>query len=279
MNGPVPMKKRIAAVTSPWRGRIIQSLPLVGFLMFWQFYCGTSAQRAFYFATPLRVMETLVRDLRDGSLLGHMAVTGGEAVAGFLLGNVVGAAIGLSLWYSAPIARASRPYLVAIGAVPVFALAPMTIIWFGVGIGAKIALAFMGTVFVAATQAYRGAEQVDPLLLRRFRIFGASRGRLFRLLLLPASAVWVVSSLRLTIGLGLLGAFIGEFIAANRGLGYLIVKAGGLYDTPRVIAGVIAIVAIAMLLDKGVDLIEQRALRWKAVEPPPGTLPTGGSAR
>jgi len=143
----------------------------------------------------------------------------------------------------------------------------MTIIWFGVGIGAKVALAFLGTVFVAASQSFRGAEQIDPLLVSRVRVFGGSHNQIFKTLLLPSSAVWVLSSLRLTIGLALLGAFVGEFIAAERGLGYQILRASGLFDTPRVIVGVIAIVVIAMALDKLVDLLERRAIRWRGEQP------------
>ena len=173
------------------------------------------------------------------------------------------AVLGLGLWFSESVARISKPYLVALGAVPVFAIAPMTILWFGVGIGAKVILAFLATVFVAASQAYKGAEQIDRLHLQRLRVFGAKRWQVFRLLLLPSSLVWVLSSLRLTIGLALLGAFIGEFIAADRGLGYMIVKAGGLYDTPRVLVGVITIVAIAVTVDKAVDLVERQILKWK----------------
>jgi len=217
---------------------LITAIPLVVLLVFWQSYCGATRERTFYFGTPKLVVETFFKDLWDGSLLGHAGVTGGEALAGFVLGNVIGACFGLGLWFSDTVARISKPYLVALGAVPVFAIAPMTIIWFGVGIKAKVILAFLATVFVAAAQAYKGAEQVDRLHLQRLRVFGANRWQVFRLLLLPSSVVWVISSLRLTIGLALLGAFIGEFIAADRGLGYMIVKAGGLYDTPRVIVGV-----------------------------------------
>lgn len=249
--------KRKTLVPDNWLATVS---PLLAFLFFWQVYGGATRQRTFYFATPKLVAETLVHDVSDGSLLRNAAVTGGEALAGFVLGNLVGAALGLSLWYSESIARISKPYLSALGAVPVFAIAPMTIMWFGVGIGAKVILAFLATVFVAAAQAYKGAEQVDVLHLQRLRIFGASRWQVFRFLLFPSSLVWVISSLRLTIGLALLGAFIGEFIAADQGLGYMIVKAGGLYDTPRVLVGVITIVAIALTVEKLVNTLEQKAL-------------------
>jgi NitT/TauT family transport system permease protein len=201
--------------------------------------------------------------LKDGTLLTHTAITAGEAIAGFLLGNFMGAIAGLSLWYFERVARISKPYLTALGSLPIFAIAPMTVLWFGIGIGAKITLAFLATVFLAAGQAYKGAEQVDPLLLRRFRVFGASRRSTFRYLLLPSATVWIIGSLRITISAALLGAFIGEFISSERGLGYMIIRASGLYDTPRVLVGVITIIILAIILDSLVGLLEKRMFHWK----------------
>lgn len=237
-------------------------VPLLLFVVVWQWFSGSEPSRAFFFATPSSVLATLARNLMDGTLLRHAAVTAGEALLGFLSGNAVGACIGLLLWVRPGTARVAKPYLVVLGAVPVFAIAPMTIIWFGVGFGAKVALAFLATVFVAAAQAYRGAEQVDPLLMQRLHIFGATRWRQFTKLVIPASLIWVLAGLRLTSGLALLGAFIGEFIAADKGLGYYILRAGSVYDTPAVLAGVIVIVSIALAMDRGVDFVEKRAIRW-----------------
>ncbi len=208
-------------------------------------------------------MSTGFEMLQDGSLVLNSLVTGSEALTGFLLGNLFGAMIGIGLWYSEAVARVARPYLVGLGALPVFAIAPMTILWFGVGIGAKIALAFLSTVFLAAAQAFKGAQEVDPLLLQRFRMFGASRQILFRRLLLPSAMVWIVASLRLTFGAALLGAFVGEFIASDRGIGHLIVRASGLYDTPRVLVGVAVMIAMALTSDLVIDRVEQRLFKWR----------------
>ena len=246
-----------------WISRALVAAPLLLFLIAWQVIGSSSQSRAFFFSTPIQVLRTFIELIRDGSLFRHTMITAGEAISGFLLGNIIGAAIGISLWYFEALARITKPYLVALGALPVFAIAPMTVLWFGIGIGAKIALAFLATVFVAMSQAYKGAEQVDPLLLRRFRVFGASRVHTFRHLLLPSAAVWMIGSLRITIGAASLGAFVGEFIASERGLGYMIIRASGIYDTPRVLVGVITLVTLALSLDGCVDWLEKRILRWR----------------
>jgi NitT/TauT family transport system permease protein len=243
--------------------RVVALLPLVCFLAAWESLGYSSRSNEFFFSRPTEVARTFIEVLRDNSLLMHTSVTAGEAIAGFLLGNFIGASVGISLWYNERLARVAKPYLVALGALPVFAIAPMTVLWFGIGMGAKIALAFLATVFVATGQAYKGAAAVDPLLLRRFRVFGASRGVIFSHLLLPSAAVWIIGSLRITIGAALLGAFVGEFIASERGLGHMIIRASGIYDTSRVLVGVLTLIALALLLDYSISLLEKRVFRWK----------------
>ena len=241
---------------------IARLAPLIVALVLWQWLCGSSPERRFFFSSPIDVLRVLWNRTADGSLISNAAITASEALVGFLLGNGLGALLGLMLWIWRPVATIAKPYLVVLGAIPVFAIAPMTVIWFGVGYKAKVMLAFLATVFVAAHQAYRGAEQVDPLLVDRLKVFGATRTAVFRILLVPASAAWVLSSLRLTGGLALLGAFVGEFIAAEKGLGYFIVRAGSIYDSAGVLAGVIAIVLLALSLDYGVDVAQRKLIRW-----------------
>jgi NitT/TauT family transport system permease protein len=248
---------------SPWLMRVLVAMPFFCLLAAWQLAGASSQSRAFFFSTPTEVLRVFIQVIKDGSLLEHTIITASEAMIGFILGNIIGAAVGMLLWYSELVARIAKPYIVILGALPVFAIGPMTVLWFGIGFGAKVALAFLATVFLAAGQAYKGAEQVDPLLLRRFRIFGASRWNTFGYLLFPSAAIWIIGSLRITTGAALLGAFIGEFIASEQGLGYMIIRASGIYDTPRVIVGVIVIVLLALMLDYLVDLLERRIFRWR----------------
>ena len=241
---------------------LIMMTPAILFLGFWQ-WLGSFPRYTFFFSTPLHVAEALITLARSGDLFIDTSITATEAIAGFLLGNLVGSATGLCLSGSQTLGRVAAPYLTICGAVPIFALAPMTILWFGIGMTAKIALAFLGTVFIAAAQAFRGAQEADTLLRRRLLVFGASRIALFRHLLLPAVSTWVIGSLRLTIGSALLGAFVGEFIASERGLGHLILRASGLYDSATVLAGIFTLVVLALGLDTLVIALEKRLFRWR----------------
>ncbi|HEB87577.1 MAG TPA: ABC transporter permease [Gammaproteobacteria bacterium] len=237
--------------------------PLAVLLTAWQLATQGAPERQFIFSSPLQVGQTFYDLLLSGELLRHSAVTSFETFVGFVIGTSTGAVIGLSLWYYPSAARIARPYVVAIGAVPVFALAPVIIVWFGIGVFSKVMMAALSTVVVAVVQAYEGTMSVEKRFLRLMDVMGASRAQTFRKVIVPSALVWVVNSMKLNIGLALLGAFIGEFISAERGLGYLIVRASGLFDMATVFSAIIMLTVIALVLTRGVEWLERRVLGWR----------------
>lgn len=242
---------------------LLYPLPLVVFIVIWHLLCAGNPERQFIFSSPEQVSAAFIRLALSGELLRNAGVTVMEAICGFILGTTCGAILGLSLWYSKTIARIAQPYITALATVPIFALAPIIIVWFGIGIVSKIALAFISTVTVAIVQSYQGAMSVEPRYLRLMQVVNATRMQIFRFVVVPSSLIWVINAMKLNIGLALLGAFIGEFISAEEGLGYMIVKASGLYDMATVIVGVIALIVIALSLNGLVGLFERRILKWK----------------
>jgi NitT/TauT family transport system permease protein len=144
------------------------------------------------------------------------------------------------------------------------------IVWFGVGFGMKVAIAVFSTVFVAFNQAYKGANSVALEYVDTLKGMNASRSQIFQKVIIPGSLDWVLSSIRLNVGFGLLGAFIGEYISANEGLGYLILRASSLYNIPRAFAAAIGIIALALILDNIAQFIERRRytiVQWISVPP------------
>jgi NitT/TauT family transport system permease protein len=237
-------------------------LPFIVFLAIWHFYTLNAPERQFIFATPGQVFMRLYALVYSGELLSNASITLFEALCGFLLGTTTGALIGLSFWYSRTVASVAQPYIAALASVPIFALAPMIIVWFGIGIASKIALAFLSTVVVAIVQSYEGARNAEPRFLKLMQVVKATSPQTFRIVIVPSALVWVINAMKLNIGLSLLGAFIGEFISAERGLGYMIVKASGLYDMPTVLAGVFTLIFISLVLTALVEKIEHRLMRW-----------------
>jgi len=227
-------------------------------LVVWECVGRSSPFWRFLIGTPTAVARELWDLIAHHGLWEHFVVTGSEAVLGMVIGTVIGSMGGLLLWYSDTAARVARPFILTLGSLPIFAFAPLMIVWFGVGFEMKVALAAFSTVFVAFTQGYRGATLVATDYVDTLRGMNASRGQMFRKVIVPGSIDWVLASARLNVGFGLLGAFIGEFIASDRGLGYLILRAGGLYNVPRALAAGAGIAVLALSLDALARGIERK---------------------
>lgn len=231
-------------------------LPLLVLLLFWEVATRGNPEAAFFFGSPGKIASYLFTKTMDGSLPRDFGITCIEAILGFVLGNASGTALGLGLWYSKLATAIAKPYVIALGSAPIFAFAPLLIIWFGTGMFSKIVIASLSTVFVALMQSYTGAAEVSNDYLRLMKTFNATQGQTFRKVVAPSSIVWVISAFRLNVGFAILGAFIGEFISSSAGLGHLILVASGLFDISLVLCGIILLSGLAFLLYFCVGRIE-----------------------
>jgi len=236
--------------------KIYQAIPLIAFSLLWEILVRENSQLIFFFGLPSKIAAYLYLKTINGSLPVDFLVTFVEALAGFIIGNFFGTIIGLSLWYSKPAFLISKPYIIALGSAPIFALAPLLIIWFGTGIFSKIMIAALSTVFIALFQSYIGASEVSNDYLRLMQTFGATKHQTFRKVVAPSAAVWVISAFKINVGFALLGAFIGEFISSSEGLGHLILVASGLFDISLVLCGVLLLICIALLFNFVIAKIE-----------------------
>jgi len=241
-------------------------LPLVVFIILWQVYSTVVPGQQFYFSSPLNICIEFYKFFAEQNGLHHTIITFTETILGFLIGNSVGILLGLLLWFDKRMAAISRPYLVALGALPIFALAPIMIVWFGIGIWSKIMMAALSTVVIAIVQSYHGAINADDRYIRVMKVFKASRGQIFKTIIVPSSLIWVFNSLRLNIGAALFGAFIGEFIAAESGIGYIIIRASGLFNMGLVFVGCIILMLMALFLSAIVHVIERKYMKWQKAE-------------
>jgi NitT/TauT family transport system permease protein len=241
---------------------VLQVLFVAALLGLWELAVRLGWAPVILYGQPSSIFGKFLASLQDGSLLRHSWVTFLEAAAGFVVGSVLGTAIGLLLWLSPTWSRVVRPLIVALNGVPKIALAPLIIVWFGIEIESKIASAAILTAIVALITAQSGTERVDPDLITLMRSLGAKRWTQWRKVVLPASMPWVLAGLRLNIGFALIGAVVGEYIAAKEGLGYLVYYAGTMYDLNSVWLGIFALMIMALLMDAAVTFI-QRRLRWE----------------
>jgi NitT/TauT family transport system permease protein len=223
----------------------------------WEFIVYENSRLEFLFASPSKVLAVAYQDLISGGVLVDAAVTAGEAIAGLVIGSLWGTAIGLLLWTHERLAQIARPYIVILGAVPIFAIAPMLIIWFGTGVLSKIVMSVFSVFFVALSQAYDGARFCSQEYSSYTMTLGAPRFKVVKKLIIPGALRWVAAGFKISIGLALVGAFIGEFVSSEAGLGHYILTAGALYDMPRVIFGIVLISLVALCLTACVWLGEK----------------------
>ena len=249
------------------RGTISVLASQVGLLLvllaLWELATGSAALNGFLFGSPSAVWGHLVTMAKDGSLVHDTIVTGTETLLGFGLGNLIGTVMGLALWYSRFVSRVVQPFIIALGSIPVIALAPIVIIWFGTGLAAKVAMSTLSVVVVALVIAYKGAHAVDEDQTNLMRTLGASKWQIFRRLIMPASLGDIFAGFKLTIGFALIGAIIGEFMSSYEGLGHAIFKAGSLYIISKVFAALVATIALALVLTAVVGRVERMLMPWR----------------
>lgn len=237
-------------------------LPLAILLVLWEFRIAYSQHGQFLYSSPSLIISRLIKDVISGTLASDIYITAGEAITGFILGSIIGSVAGLSLWLSHKVASWFRIYVVILGSVPIFAIAPMTVLWFGTGFFAKVMMAFLTTVFITLSQAYDGARNIQHSQLQLMKSIHASRWQVFITAIIPASIAWVLASYRINVGLAILGAFLGEIISAEKGLGHYIMKGSALYDSAQVLAGILSLIAVAGCLYLFVWLIEKLLFPW-----------------
>jgi NitT/TauT family transport system permease protein len=246
------------------RGRILayQLVLIGGFLLLWEAAVRYGWIRVYLYGQPTGVWRELVKGLVTGSLLRDTWVTTQETVLGFLIGSILGSAAGLSLWLSPTVAAVLRPLMVALNGLPKIALAPLIIVWFGIGMESKIAVAAIITFIVAMISSFDGSQEIDNDYVRMLKAIGASRFDIFRMVIVPGSLPWIASAFRLNIGFAMIGAVVGEYISAEQGLGYYVYYSGTLYNLNAVWGGIIALMVLALVLDAFVGWAERR-MTWR----------------
>ena len=221
-------------------------------------------QAAFFFGEPLKMLAR-VWDwfVVDADIYQHLGVTLAETLMAFAIGSGLGLAGGL--WLAlAPMASAIlEPYIKAMNAMPRIILAPIFSVWFGLGMGSKVAVGVTLVFFIVFFNVYQGVKEVSPVVLANARMLGASQRQLLRHVYLPSATSWVFSSLHTSVGLAFVGAVVGEYLGSSQGVGYLILQAEGSFDINTVMAGILVLTAFALALDSLVGRIEKHLMKWQ----------------
>jgi NitT/TauT family transport system permease protein len=218
---------------------------------------------AYLFSSPSAITRRLIDLFNNGKLQTHVYITAWETLLAFVIGAVLGIVLGMALALSPRVTAVLDPFLVAINGLPRAALAPLFVVWFGIGIASKVAVGASIVLFVCLFATYHGMRNTDAVLVQAVKALGATPRQLLMKVELPFAVPWIVSGLKTSVAMALIGVVIGEFIAASRGLGWYIAYAGGTFDTTGVMAGLVALGIMAVSLDTLVGRIGRRFTQWK----------------
>jgi len=227
------------------------------------FYFDDPNKAAFFFGRPLEVLARVWTWFASGSIYEHLWVTLMETVLAFVVGTVSGLGVGLWLALSPTAAALFDPYIKAVNSMPRVILAPIFGVWFGLGMGSKVALGVTLVFFIVFFNVYQGVREVSHTVLANARMLGASDRQLLRHVYIPSATSWVFASLHNSVGLAFVGAVVGEYLGSSEGVGYLILQAEGTFDINSVFAGILVLTAFALILDGMVTLAERRLMVWQ----------------
>lgn len=234
---------------------------LVLFLVLWEGAGRLQLIDTFFFSSPYRVITGFTDMVRDGSFFTHTGITLFETLISFLLITLIGMISATLLWYSKTLSEIAEPYLVVLNSLPKSALAPLFIVWLGTGINTIIVAGISVAIFGSVISLYTGFKQVDASKLKLIYTLGGNRYHAFTKVVLPSSVPIILSNMKVNIGLALVGVIIGEFLAARRGLGYLIIYGSQVFQLNMVITSIIILCVIAMGLYQTIQHLEHYYLK------------------
>jgi NitT/TauT family transport system permease protein len=257
--GPAAKAVRRLPVQKDWPAWALISTQigiLIGALSLWEIGARAGWIDAFFWSQPSAIAQTMAIFFASGDAWTDISFTFRSTIVGFLIGTTAGSLLGLSFWWSRNYAAIVQPYVICLESIPKLALAPLIILVFGIGLLSKVAVATALTLVVSTLTAYAGVKALDPDGEKLFYSLGASRLQVFRKLVVPFCLPWIISVLRVNIGLALTGAIVGEFIASQHGLGRAILYAGQTYDIALVWVAVLVLSTLAMVMYATVSWLE-----------------------
>ncbi|MFD0694669.1 ABC transporter permease [Paenibacillus sp. GCM10027628] len=261
------MRKKALKIRT--RNLTLQILLAIIIFGLWEFLADRQIIDKFFFSSPSEILLHIVDWFQNGTSQGplyvHFIVTFEETILSFVIGVALGVIGGYLLGRNEILSVVLGPYIQMLNALPRVVLAPIFILWLGLGMPSKVALGVTLTFFVVFFNAFQGVREVDKNLVNNARLLGANNRQLARHVIIPSALTWILSSLHSSFGFALVGAVVGEFIGATKGLGFLISQAQGAFDTAGVFAGMVLLSLTALVANWAVGKLEKRFIAWRFV--------------
>lgn len=235
-----------------------QFLIFISFIFSWELLSKYNLIDPFLLSSPSRIFQTIVNLNNTGELWVNIFYTLCETIVGFLLGTIIGILIAILLWWFEFIQKISEPYLVIFNALPKVALGPIIIVWMGSGSKSIITMALLISVIVSTINMLSGFKNVDDEKLLLMKSFGANKMQILKKIILPYNVSNIISTLKINVGMSLIGIITGEFLVATKGIGYLIIYGGQIFNLDLVMTGIFILAIIASLMYIGISKIESK---------------------
>jgi NitT/TauT family transport system permease protein len=257
-------RRRAAARRRSIQRIAITIASVIGGLAIWEYVGLYVVKNSLFLATPSASLLAMIDMWNQGVLQKAIVISGEEFFIGFAIAVVAGTLIGLLTASFEDFSLVLTPWISGFYASPIVALAPLLILWFGVGIWSKIAVVISLVIFPMIINTETGIKHADPQLVEAARSFGASKIQIFAKVSLPCALPYIIAGLRLGVGRGLIGVVIGELAGSRGGLGYLINNASQVFNMPQLFASVIVLAAAGIVLTAGFQYLERKLVPWKA---------------
>jgi len=234
-------------------------------LLLWEGLSRAGIIDPFYAPPPTTVADAFVSLFTDGEIWPHLQATFTAALVGLFAGLAIGIVLGFAAALVPLLAELLEPVMILLNAIPRVILAPLFVIWLGIDLASKVALALILVAVLIFFAVYSGIKEVDQRLVERVRTLGGGRTVLIREVYIPSVTAWVMGNLKVGVGFAFTGAVVGEFVASSRGLGYLLQFAQSTYNAALTIALIVLIMAFVLVLFALSERLERRLLRWRYV--------------
>jgi len=239
-------------------------IAIIVFLLFWEWVGRSGLVNPLFLAPPSKVVDSIGFLHEQGLLFPNILATLKAAFAGFLLGLLVGSLFGFVIGLNPILNKFCAPFITMMNSTPRIALAPLFVLWFGIGISSRIVLVFSLVVFIVLTNTIAGTENIDKDHLVLAKLNSAKRRDIIFKVALPSVVPWIIAAMRVSFAYALAGAVVGEMFLGQEGLGYLITAGSGVFNVSLIFAALGMTIAIAFIVDRLMGLLEKRILRWRA---------------
>jgi NitT/TauT family transport system permease protein len=251
------------SLTDKYRKVLLGALAVALFFAAWQAVFLVAPFNPLFITKPNLIWDALIGLLVSGDMLRDLAISALPFLYGFTAATIVGVAVGVVTGWRPRVRYALDPLMTVFYASPLVALAPLVIVFFGVGVPGKALIIFLLSVFPFIFNTQAGVRAVDPILINVVRSMGGSERDLYLKILIPSVLPYIVAGARIAIGRGLIGILVGEFFAASEGIGYAIARFGDLFALDKMFACILAVMVIAVIMTEGIRWAERAAFPWR----------------